>query len=290
MHFGLQLPAFDFPGGPASIAPTLSTIAQFVDDHGFHSLWVMDHFFQMEMLGGPDLAMLESYSTLAYLAAQTRHVRLGALVTGVIYRHPGILLKTVTTLDVLSGGRAYFGIGAGWYEREARGLGIPYPATSDRFVQLEETLQMARQAWSGDRSAFHGKQFHAEELLINPQPIQRPHPPIMIGGSGEKKTLRLVAMYADACNLFIGMGAAALCEKLDILRAHCDDVGRDYASIEKTALGTFRQGTSTADFLRELRTVADVGITHVIFNTPGVEDMKALQQFATEVIPEIAAW
>ena len=204
----------------------------------------MDHFFQ---IGGRDRSiglgpaedeMLEGYSTLSHLAALTRTPRLGTLVTGVVYRHPGVLIKTVTTLDVLSGGRAYLGIGAAWNEREAKGLGIPFPPLRERFERLEETLQIAKHLWSGNPAPFEGRHYHLAEPISSPQPLTRPHPPILIGGSGEKKTLRLVAQYGDACNLFSGRGAAAIQAKLDVLKRHCEDVGRDYATIEKTTLGT----------------------------------------------------
>jgi F420-dependent oxidoreductase-like protein len=197
----------------------------------------MDHFFQISMIGPPELDMLEGYTALAFAAGQTSTIELGTLVTGVTYRHPGLLAKTVTTLDVLSGGRAWLGIGAAWNEEEHRGLGVPYPATGERFERLEETLQICLQMWAGDDSPYEGRHHRLERPLNVPQSLRRPHPPILIGGGGEKKTLRLVAQYADACNLFDnGLGPEGIPRKLDVLRRHCEDVGRDYAEIDKTVL------------------------------------------------------
>ncbi|HLO15832.1 MAG TPA: LLM class F420-dependent oxidoreductase, partial [Anaerolineales bacterium] len=234
MKIGLQIPNFTWPGGPKEIQNKLAEIARTADEAGFSSLWVMDHFFQIGRpnnaggLGPAEDEMLESYSTLSYLAGFTQKATLGALVTGVVYRHPGILIKTVTTLDVLSGGRAYLGIGAAWNEREARGLGVPFPPVKERFERLEETLQIAKQMWSGNNGPYNGKHYQLTETLCSPQPLSKPHPPILIGGMGEKKTLRLVAQYADACNLFAGPGIDTLRGKLSILKQHCEALGRDY--------------------------------------------------------------
>ena len=179
--------------------------------------------------------MLEGYTTLAHAAAVTERIELGTLVTGVTYRHPGILLKTVTTLDVLSGGRAWLGIGAAWNEEEHRGLGVPYPSTRERFALLEDTLRLAHRMFADDDRPFEGDAVSLERPLNHPQPVRRP--PIMVGGGGEKRTLRLVAQYADACNLFdTGLGPEGLPHKLDVLRRHCDEVGRPYDEIEKTCL------------------------------------------------------
>ena len=215
-------------------------MARTADQAGFASIWVMDHFFQIGVVGPAEDPMLESYSTLSYLAAVTKQARLGTMVTGVIYRHPGLLLKQVTTLDVLSGGRAYLGIGAAWYEREALGLGVGFPPLKERFERLEEALQIAHQMWSGKVAEYQGKHYQLAETLNRPSPLSQPHPPILIGGMGEKKTLRLVAQYADACNLFAHAGAETIRQKLDVLRQHCADVGRNYADIEKTSLGTVK--------------------------------------------------
>jgi F420-dependent oxidoreductase-like protein len=235
--------------------------------------------------------MLEGYSALSYLAGVTRRVKLGTLVTGVIYRHPGILVKTVTTLDVLSGGRAYFGLGAAWNEREAVGLGVPFPPIAERFERLAETLQITQQMWSGEVGAFNGKHFQLAETLCNPQPLSKPHPPILIGGTGERKTLRLVAQYADACNLFVGMGMDTLRAKLDVLKQHCDAVGRDYGTIEKTALGTVRLGPdqmSPADVVAQCHELAALGFQHVIFNMPNTHELTPLETFGREIIPAVA--
>jgi F420-dependent oxidoreductase-like protein len=200
MKIGLQLPSFTCPGGPQDLHGVLGEIGRTADDAGFYSLWVMDHFFQI--FGSHADDMLEGYSTLAYLAGLTKRVKLGTLATGVIYRYPGILIKTATTLDVLSGGRAYLGIGAAWFEREAKGLGVPFPPLRDRFEMLEETLQIAKQMWSDNDGPYRNKHYQFVETLCRPAPLSRPHPPIMVAGKGEKKTLRLVAQYGDACNIF----------------------------------------------------------------------------------------
>jgi F420-dependent oxidoreductase-like protein len=291
MRIGLQVPSFTWPGGPAEIGARLAEIGRTADDAGFYSLWVMDHFFQIGMVGPPEEPMLEGYSALSYLAGVTKHVKLGTLVTGVIYRHPGILVKTVSTLDVLSGGRAYFGIGAAWNEQESRGLGVPFPPLKERFERLEEALQIARQMWSGDRAAYAGKHYQLADPINSPQSLARPHPPIMIGGGGEQKTLRLVAQYADACNLFARMGSDILRQKLDVLRGHCEAVGRPYDAIERTALGTVQlaPGAMTpADVIALCRSLAEVGIQHVIFNMPNVHELAPLEAFGREIIPAVA--
>jgi len=237
--------------------------------------------------------MLEAYSALSYLAGVTTRARLGAMVTGVIYRYPGILVKTVSTLDVLSGGRAYLGIGAGWYEREARGLGVPFPPLKQRFEQLEEALQIAKQMWAGTVAPYAGTHYQLAETLNSPQPLTKPHPPILIGGAGEKKTLRLVAQYADACNLFAFGGPQAIRQKLDVLKRHCDEVGRPYDAIERTALGmvNLAPGAMTpADLIVTCRALADVGIQHFIFSLPNVHEITPLEVIGREVIPAVAAF
>jgi F420-dependent oxidoreductase-like protein len=251
----------------------------------------MDHFFQIEYVGAADEPMLEGYSALSFLAGVTENVMLGTLVTGVNYRHPGILVKTATTLDVLSGGRAYLGIGAGWFEREARGLGVPFPSTAERFEQLEETLRIAHQMWGREVKPFEGRHYHLAETLNSPQVLSRPHPPIMIGGMGEKKTLRLVAQYADPCNLFAFVGADTIRHKLDVLKGHCDDVGRDYAEIERTALGTAKlapDGMSADDVIGLCRELNDAGVQHLIFNMPNVHELSPLEIFGDKIIPAVA--
>ncbi|GAB4518968.1 MAG: LLM class F420-dependent oxidoreductase [Anaerolineae bacterium] len=288
MRIGLQLPYFNFP----DLRGTLASIARKADESGFYSLWVMDHFFQ---LGGPFLGeaeepMLEGYTTLSYLAGVTENVKLGTLVTGVIYRQPALLVKAATTLDVLSGGRAYLGIGAAWYEREALALGFPFPSTSERFERLEEALQIAHQMWSENNGAYHGTHYQLQETLNNPQPISQPHPPIMIGGTGEKKTLRFVAQYGDACNIFTQMSHEDLQRKLEILRQHCADVGRNYDDIEKTGLDTafYNDRLNSADeIITFCRQLADLGFQHMIFNMPNVQTLEPLEIFAREVIPAV---
>jgi F420-dependent oxidoreductase-like protein len=297
MKIGLQIPNFTYPAGPKELGGKLAEIARAADDAGFASLWVMDHFFQIGSrdrsmgLGPAEEDMLEGYSTLSYLAGVTKKVTLGTLVTGVIYRHPGILIKTVTTLDVLSGGRAWLGIGAGWNEREALGLGVPFPAVKERLEQLEEALQIAKQMWSDNNGVYDGKHFQLAETLCSPQPLSKPHPPILIGGSGEKKTLRLVAKYADACNLFARMGTDIVRSKLDILKRHCENVGRDYAEIEKTTLGTVHLAPDqlkAKDVIEQCRSLADLGIQHAIFNMPNVHEIKPVETFGREIIPAVA--
>lgn len=290
MRIGLQIPNFTWPGGPAAIAATLERISRVADDAGFYSLWVMDHFFQIRGVGPYDTDMLEGYTTLGYLAAITRRMKLGTMATGVIYRYPGILVKTVTTLDVLSGGRAYLGIGAAWNEQESKGLGVPFPPLKLRFELLEEALQIALQMWSGNNGAYRGQHNQLAETLCVPQPLSRPHPPILVAGGGEKKTLRLVAQYGDACNVY---GSPEIVgAKLAILKQHCAELGRDYASIEKTSLTSLqlRSGKmSASEVLALCHALAAVGVQHAIFNLPNVHEIAPLEVFGREIIPAAAA-
>jgi F420-dependent oxidoreductase-like protein len=291
MRIGLQVPSFTWPGGPAELAGRLAAIGRAADDAGLASLWVMDHLFQIPMVGPAEHEMLEGYGALHFLAAHTRRVRLGTMVTGVTYRHPGVLVKTVSGLDVLSGGRAYLGIGAAWFQREHDGLGVPFPPLGERFQRLEETLRIAKQMWSARVEPFAGKHYRLAETLCVPQPLSRPHPPILIGGGGEKKTLRLVARYGDACNLFAFLGPDGLRKKLDVLRRHCDALRRDYGQIEKTALGTLYLAPgkmSAADAIRTCRDLAGAGIQHAIFNMPNVHEIAPLETLGKEVLPEVA--
>lgn len=290
MKIGLQIPNFTWQGGGASIGPRLAEIARTADDVGFDSLWVMDHFFQIPNVGQVDEPMLEGYSALNYMAALTKRVKLGTMVTGVIYRHPGILVKTVSTLDVLSGGRAYFGIGAAWNEYESNGLGVPFPVVRERFERLEETLQIAKQMWAGEVGGFEGKYYHLAATLNRPQPLSKPHPPILIGGSGEKKTLRLVAKYGDACNLFARLGQDVIKHKLEVLNRHCDDVHRPYEEIEKTALDTVNLSngnTTPKQFIKHCQKLHELGFQHLIVNMPNVSEIKPIETIGKEVIPEI---
>lgn len=233
MHVGLQIPSFKYPGGTAAIRPKLKEIVTTAEAGGFYSLWVMDHYYQIKDMFGESYndPMMEAYTTLGYIAALTEKAYLGVLVTGVIYRNPAVLMKMVNTVDILSGGRAYFGIGAAWYEEEAIGNGIPYPSTSERFEQLEDSLQLAKALWASDETSFEGKHFSAPAITNNPRPLSTPHPRIMVGGTGPKKTLRMVAQYADTCNIGDWVGDENMQKALDTLKAHCEDLGRDYDSI-----------------------------------------------------------
>ena len=294
MRLGLQVPQFTWPDGQRRLGATFGEIAQRAERAGLASLWVMDHFFQIPIVGRPEMEMLEGWSALAYAAGRTTRIRLGTMVTGVTYRHPGILVKTATTLDVLSGGRAYLGIGAAWNEEEHRGLGVPFPPLAERFERLEETLQIALQMWSGDESPFVGKHYRLERPLNSPQSVQKPHPPILIGGQGEKKTLRLVARYADACNLFAFGDFGTLRQKLEVLRRHCEAVGRPYEQIEKTSLGHIgisrdgRAGSMTpAAAVEHFSALAELGIEHAIFSLPDVYREEPFELLAEEVIPAV---
>jgi F420-dependent oxidoreductase-like protein len=282
VKFGLQIPWFSWRGSPENDGPMLADIARTAEDAGFHSLWVMDHFFQLPGIGDADLDMLEGYTTLAYLAGLTERITLGTLVTGITYRHPGVLVKQVTTLDILSGGRAWFAVGAAWFEREHEGLGVPFPPVAERFERLEEALQIAEQMWSDDVGPYKGKHYTLAETICSPQPLQQPHPPIMIGGGGEKKTLRLVAQYAQACN--IPANPQELRHKLDILKQHCDDVGRDYDEIERTAMTITPPGDAAIDPAKAL---IDAGAQHVIFTGLPVHRLEVLSAFGTDVFPAL---
>jgi F420-dependent oxidoreductase-like protein len=295
MRVGLQVPNFTYPNGQAQLGDTFAHIAREAERAGFYSLWVMDHFFQIRTIGPAENEMLEGWSALAFAAGVTNRIHLGTMVTGVTYRHPGLLVKTATTLDVLSHGRAYLGIGAAWNEDEHRGLGVPFPPTAERFERLEEALQIALQMWSGDERPFRGKHYQLDRPLNSPQSVQRPHPPILIGGGGEQKTLRLVAQYADACNLFTRMGDDVLRHKLDVLRDYCERLQRPYDQIEKTTLtsmlGLSRDGandtltpTAAVDFFGHL---AELGVDQAIFSLPNVSDPDIFDLLATEVIPHV---
>lgn len=295
MKIGLQIPRFTWPGGAAELAAKLKEIVQTADEAGFYSIWVMDHFFQIPGVGEAEEPMLEGYSALSYIAALTQRAKLGTLVTGVNYRYPGFLIKSVTNLDVLSGGRTYFGVGAGWFEREAEGLGFPFPPLKERFERLEETLQLAHHMWlAAERDEvrpFHGKHFQLAEPLCSPLPLSRPHPPILIGGMGEQKTLRLIAQYGDACNLFARSGNDVIAHKLNVLRQHCEQVGRPFEEIERTTLDTVHIASgqmSAADVIAHCRSLAGLGIQHAIFNMPNVHDITPLEVFGKEIIPAAA--
>ncbi len=306
MKLGLQIPYFTYPGGPAALGATFARIVQEAEAAGFASLWVMDHYFQLDGWGPPDLELLECYTTLGYAAALTRRVQLGPLVAGITYRHPALLVKTATTLDVLSGGRSYFGIGAAWYEEEHAGLGVPFPPRKERFALLEETLQLAHQMWSGEDAPFEGTRLHLGRTLNSPNSIQRPHPPMMIGGMGEERTFRLIARYGDACNIFTWGGVDRVAHKYAVLRERCAEVGRDYATIEKTTLsellvtrdGRIPPGThplpepptpiTPAQAIAHFADLAAIGTDHAIINTPIIHLPGAFDVWATEIIPAVA--
>jgi F420-dependent oxidoreductase-like protein len=277
VRIGLQVIEFDWPGGPPALAPALRDIAVAAEDAGYSSFWLMDHFFQMPGFGtGTDDPMLECYTGLAYLAAHTSRIELGPLVSCVAYRHPGVLLKTATTLDVLSGGRSWLGIGAGWYDEEAVGLGVPWPPLAERYLLLEDTLRLAHHTWrDGSREPFKGSIVDAPEPVLSPAPVRPGGPRILIGGTGERKTLRLLARYGDASNLWVGRspkrwtgsGLADVRRWRSVVEAHCADVGRDPADILHTAHVTVDFGLCGDDDLRRLRDdLADAGVSYLIVN------------------------
>jgi F420-dependent oxidoreductase-like protein len=286
---GLQIPDFTYPGGPATLAADLAGIARTADDAGFATVALMDHFFQIGMIGPPGKDMLEAYTTLGFLAGHTSRAKLLTLVTGTVYRQPGLLAKIVTTLDVLSGGRAWLGIGAAWNEEESRGLGFPFPPVAERFERLEETIQICLQMWTGDEKPYHGRHYQLERPLNSPQPLTRPHPPILIGGGGEKKTLRLVARYAQACNLF---PVPDLARKLDVLRAHCDAEGRDYDEIVKTVYYRYdagKDGENAQRIVDELGGFAELGFSEALGQVKNAHRLEPLEIIGAEVIPAVAS-
>jgi F420-dependent oxidoreductase-like protein len=297
MKVGLQICSFTWPGGPGAIGPTLARIAAQADEVGFDSIWVMDHFFQIRGVGRPEEPMLEGMTALGFLAAHTQRARLGLMVGGVHYRNPGLWVKATTTLDVLSGGRAWLGIGAAWNEDESRSLGFPFPPLGERFEMLEETLVMAHGMWEGERgseAAHHGRHYQAARLLNSPQSLSRPRVPIMVGGGGEKKTLRLVAQYADACNVF--GSPEAIARKYAILDAHCASVGRDPREIERSTLQNVRLGPADharterpAQVVDRFGELSDAGAEHVIFELKDVHEPAYLERAGRDIIPALHA-
>jgi F420-dependent oxidoreductase-like protein len=288
MKIGLHIADFTWPNGPSKLAQDLRTVVTTAEDVGFARVSVMDHVWQIGVIGPPEHEMLEAYTTLGYLAACTSRVELVSWVTAVVYREPGLLAKIVSTLDVLSEGRAWLGIGAAWNEEEARGLGLPFPPTAERFERLEEALQICLQMWSDSEEPFNGKHHRLERTLNSPQPLSKPHPPILIGGGGEKKTLRLVAQYAQACNLF---PSPELEHKLDVLRGHCEAIGRDYDDIEKTVmfpLDPGSHGENVDAILAELQRLAGLGISHVQGRVADVAQIRPLELLGERVIPAAA--
>ena len=289
MKVGLQISSFTWPGGPEGIGPTLGHIVRAADDVGFDSIWVMDHFFQIRSVGRTEEPMLEGYTTLGYMAAHSTRAHLGLMVGGVHYRDPGLWVKATTTLDVLSGGRAWLGIGAAWNEEESRALGFRFPPLGERFERLEETLRIAHGMWQGEmgsEEAFEGRHYTATRLLSSPQSISRPRPPIMIGGGGERKTLRLVAQYADATNVF--GGPPAIHRKYEVLRAHCADVGRDFNEIERSTLqGVNLAAEAPAQVVERFGELSDAGAQHVIFSVRDVYDPANIETIGRDVIPQL---
>jgi F420-dependent oxidoreductase-like protein len=286
MRLGLHYWTYSTPPDPAAIAPTLAQTARVAEQAGFSTFTVMDHYFQMEYTGSAAEPMLEAYTTLGYVAAATERMTLGVLVTGVPYRHPGLLAKIVTTLDVLSGGRARLGIGASWYEREQHGLGVPVAPVAERFERLEETLRICLQMWSDDDGPFHGKHYRLAETLCAPPPLSRPHPPILVGGGGERKTLRLAARYADACNVF-ATSPEDVAHKLDVLRAHCDAEGRDYDAIAKTLLAVRPALADVDEFVAAADQYAKLGVTEMAV-MPERHPVEFAEQIAERVLPRLA--
>ncbi|HEY4455380.1 MAG TPA: LLM class F420-dependent oxidoreductase [Pseudonocardiaceae bacterium] len=286
MKIGIQIPNFTWSGGAEQLGPNLANIVKTADQGGFEYIAVMDHFWQLG--GQPQLDMLEAYTALGFIAAHTERAKLLTVVTGALYRFPAVLAKIISTLDVLSGGRAILGVGAGWNEEESTGLGIPFPSTKERFELLEEALQICLQMWSDDEGPYEGKHNHLTRTLNVPQPLTKPHPPIMIGGGGEKKTLRFVAKYAQLCNVF---DTPDIERKLSVLREHCEAEGRDYAEIEKTAYYIFNVGENgerVGETVQRLRELADMGIQTALGMVADVEKIKPLEIIANEVIPAVA--
>ena len=290
MKVGLQINSFTWPGGPEAIGPTLARICRDADAAGFDSIWVMDHFFQIRGVGRTEEPMLEGWTTLGYIAAHTTRARLGLLVGGVHYRRPGLWAKAATTLDVLSGGRAWLGIGAAWNEEESRALGFPFPPLADRFEMLEETLQVVHGMWQGERGSegvHEGRQYRAARLLNSPQALSRPHPPIMVGGGGERKTLRLVAQYADACNVF--GGPESVHHKFEVIREHCAAIGRDPDEIERSTLQGVKAGEPAQHVIDKFGDLSDAGVQHVIFSVRDVADPATIERLERDVLPALHA-
>ena len=288
MKIGLHVADFTYPEGPPGLAKNLARIVSTAEDVGFARLSVMDHVWQIGHIGPPEHEMLEAYTALGFLAAHTKKVDLLAWVTAVVYREPGMLAKMVSTLDVLSEGRAWLGIGAAWNEEESRGLGLPFPPLAERFERLEEALQICLQMWSDDDGSYDGKHYQLARTLNSPQALTKPHPPILIGGGGERKTLRLVAQYADACNLF---GGPEVERKLDILREHCERLGRDYDEIEKTVMVPWdpgQQGEHVDDILEQLSQYAKLGVQEAHGRMARVSEITPLEIFGERLIPEAA--
>jgi len=285
MKVGLHIADFTWDGGPPELGSRLGEIARRAEEAGVDRISVMDHVWQIGHLGPPEHEMLEAYTALGFLAGVTSRVKLLTVVTAVVYREPGLLAKAVTTLDVLSGGRAMLGIGAAWNEDEARGLGLFFPPLAERYERLEEALRICQQMWSDDDGPFEGKHYHLARTLNSPQALSRPHPPILIGGQGERKTLLLVARYADACNLF---DTPELAHKLDVLRAHCAAEGRDYDAIEKTVQARYdlgENGERVEQTIEHLHELSELGFTVAHGTLARVGTLRPIELMAERVIP-----
>lgn len=286
MKFAVHLAYLTWDGGTRQLAPSLAAAARAADEGGVSTLTMMDHWFQMEQFGGPFEPMLEGYTSLGFLAGQTSRVELGLLVTGVTYRHPGLLAKIVSTLDVLSQGRAMLGLGAAWYEREHRGLGVPYPPVAERFERLEETIGIVRQMWSDDDGPYDGAHYHLAETICLPRPISQPGPRLLIGGSGEQKTLRLVARYADACNLFLTT-PDEVAHKIDVLNGHCETEGRDPDEISKTVIGGVDPLDDVDAFLDSMSGYAKLGVDQVWAVPRGGDPERWVSEVCRLVVPRL---
>lgn len=276
MEVDFHVHRFDWAGGPATIGPGVADLAQRAEALGIRALSFMDHYFQMDDMAPAEDPMLEGYTTLGFVAGLTNRLRLRLLVTGVTYRHPGLLAKIVTTLDVLSGGRGELGLGTAWYEREHKGLGVPFPPIAERFEQMEETLQICLQMWSDNNGRFDGKHFQLAETLCSPAPVSKPRPRILIGGVGERKTLRLVAQYADACNFFGSPEEVA--HKLGVLRQHCDALGRDIRTIDVTTLVKAEENWTATDMLRAAEDYGAVGVNAITAMPIGDDPARKLEE------------
>ncbi len=288
MNVDVHVPRFTWPGGPASIGPTVTAVARTAEAIGIRTLSFMDHYFQMERAWPAEEPMLEGYTALGFVAGVTQQLRMRLMVTGVTYRHPGLLAKSVTTLDVLSGGRAELGIGAAWYEREHLGLGVPFPPLAERFERLEEALQICLQMWSDDNGRFEGKHYQLAETLCSPPPISSPRPRILIGGGGERKTLRLVARYADACN--INGKPDEIQHKLAVLRRHCDDVGRNPGEIDVTVTLLLPDDVDDpGEIVRRGEALAAIGVDTVMARPVGPDPAGFLERAWGPAVPRLAA-
>jgi alkanesulfonate monooxygenase len=287
MELGLHIADYTWNGGPAQLGPRLARHAKNAEDAGITRITVMDHFWQIGPVGPVEHEMLEAYTTLGFLAAHTQRARLHTLVTGVVYREPGLLAKQISTLDVLSGGRAGLGIGAAWNGEESKGLGLPFPPTAERFERLEETIQICRQMWSDSEEPYNGTHYQLSRTLNSPQNLQRPHPYLMVGGGGEKKTLRLVAQYADACNISGSSGAAEAARKLEVLKGHCETAGRDYEDIEKTTMVTIDPSTTADDFVAAVTPLREAGFTVAYVFAKDITEPEKITDLLGSALPEL---